>query len=643
MDSERMDDTDDLISLPTDTPIPVGPRRAMPTSMLSSGGEDMMATHRVLKLNVLSGELPADIFGHLFVAGSIATPGRPAFSGEGTVYRIDIAAEGMSLKQTVFKPPCFLADQALQAEQTGGLLGFHDLGLTRLSPLMGVRTVLSNSPIALSDRMIITTDAGRPWEFDPITLELVTPIGKADEWVGAIPAPWVFPLFLTSAHPAEDRSTGEFFTANYANAGAGNPGFTHLIRWHKAGALEHFQIIDDHGDPVVIEQCIHQIALTKNYVILQDSAFVVEMRQMVFDAAQLLMPGMPFRDLFGGSQMRAQRPTTVLYLVPRKALRLRSGGHAEDPTHVRAVRVEIPGESVHFFAQWDDSESLELIIPHTPTLDVSEWVHEGELMVDGSRATSEIAGMQIPCALTQGSIAVHTLDPRTGEMLGARILRNDETWGLALGTHAPGPQDQRLEVLYFNTSGFAPELVPQRVLKTYQDRVDSALMPIKSGRLPRLLAFEIATGKLTSYLCPRGWSMLSPTFVPRRDSTGPRDGYVVCIAHSADSVPRPNGTSGEEVWIFDAADITAGPLCRLGHTELDFAFTVHSTWVPELRPSPKNYRVSVANDLDLTGVARRSFGQLAFWDLFGAAVSGAMQHGAVHDLLRDDVLPYFDH
>ncbi len=636
-----MDDTDEIVLLPTETPIPIGPRRAMPTSMLSTGGEDMMATNRVLELKVLSGALPADIYGHMFIAGSIATPGRPAFSGEGTVYRIDIKAEGMALKQAVFKPPCFLADQALQVDHQGGLLGFHDLGLTRLSPLLGVRTVLSNSPIALGDRMIITTDAGRPWEFDPITLELVTPIGKSDEWLGSIPAPWVFPLFLTSAHPAEDRRTGEFFTANYANAGAGNPGFTHLIRWRKAGTLEHFQIIDEHGDPVVIEQCIHQVALTKNHVIFQDSAFVVEMRQMVFDAAQLLMPGLPIRDLFGGSNMRAQRPTTVLYLIPRKALR-QHGGHAEHPTPVRAIRVEIPGESVHFFAQWDDSETLELIIPHTPTLDVSEWVHQGELMVDGSHAASDIAGMQIPCALTQGSIAVHTINPYTGELLGARILRNEETWGLALGTHAPMPQEQRTEVLYFNTSGFAPELVPQRVLKTYQDRVDAALMPVKTGRPPRLLAFEIASGKLTSYVCPRGWSLLSPTFVPRRNSCGPRDGYIVCLAHSADSVPRPAGTSGEEVWIFDAADITAGPLCRLGHPELDFAFTVHSTWVPELRPSPRNYRVSVANDLDLDGVSHRSFGQLAFWDLFAAAVAGAMQHSAVKQLLATDVLPFFD-
>ena len=629
-----MDDPDDTI--------PAAPARAMPTSMMSSGGEDMMATHRTLELRTLGGELPPDLFGHIFIAGSIANPGRPAFSGEGTIYRVDLEGGAPTLKQSVFRPPCYLLDQAIQHSGRGGLLKFHDLGLTRLSPLLGVRTVLSNSPIALHDRMIITTDAGRPWEFDPVTLELVTPIGQMDEWVGAIPAPWLFPLVLTSAHPAEDEHSGELFTVNYANAGGGNPGFTHLVRWSRGGPLEHFQLIDDNGEPIVIEQCVHQVALTRNHVILQDSAFVVEMRQMAFDAAELLLPGLPIRDLLGGSQMRAQRPTTVLYLIPRHALQPRSGGVATAPATVQARRVEIPGESVHFFVQYDDDEHLELIVPHTPTLDVSEWVHKGEVMLDGSRATEEIAGMQIPCALTRGYLAVHTIDPYNGELLASRMTRSDETWGLALGTHAGNRQRRPIEAVFFNTSGFAPELVPQRVLKTYHDRVDAAMMPIATGKEPRLLDFDVPTGEILSYLCPHGWSLLSPTFVPRRDSTGgPRDGYLVCLAHAADTVPRQPGTSGEEIWIFDAADISIGPICRLGHPELDFAFTVHSSWVPQLRPSPRDYHVAMADDLDVDHVTRRSFGQLAFWDIFSAAVSSAMQHDTIKKLLREQVLPHF--
>jgi len=640
-----MQDSEASDSAPVDAPIPAAPSRGMPTSMLSTGWEDLEAMDRTLELHTLAGTLPTDLCGHLFVAGSVATPGRPSFTGEGTVYRIDFDPGAPSLKQAVFRPPCYVMDQALQTLPTrerSGMLDFHDLGLTRMSPLLGVRSVLSNSPIALRDRMIITTDAGRPWEFDPISLELITPIGKVDEWVGTVPAPWLFPLILTTAHPVEDASTGEFFTVNYANPGMGNPGFTHLVRWHERGALEHFQLIDDDGNPVVIDQSIHQVTITRNHIVLQDSAFVVEVRQLVFDAAQLLLPSLSIHNVLSGSQMRAQRPATVLYLIPRDQLR-RSGGLSADPTPVRATRVEIPGESVHFFAQYDDDDHLEIIIPHTPTLDLSEWIREGEVMLDGSHATEDIVGMQIPCALTPGFIAVHTIDTRTGRLLATRMTRNDQTWGIALGAHAGGSQERPIEVLYFNTSGFAPELIPQRILRAYKDRVNAALLPLAAGKEPRLLAFEVATGEIVSWICPNGWGLMSPTFVPRHSGDGgPRDGYLICLAHAADSVPKTPGSSGEELWIFDAADITKGPICRLGSHKLDFALTVHSAWLPELHPSPRDYQVSTAEDLDLQYVTRRTFGQLAFWDIFSAAISSMMQHDKINKILRDDVLPRFD-
>ncbi|MFY0536674.1 carotenoid oxygenase family protein [Nannocystis pusilla] len=204
--------------------IPQGPSRIMPTSMLSSGAEDLDGHRRELELNVLDGAVPTDIHGHLFIAGSIASLGRPAFTGEGTLYRFDLEADRIRLTQNIMRPPCHYADRA--AANFGELMQFRDIGLSRISPLLGIRTVLSNSPIPLRDRMIVTTDAGRPWEFDPVTLELVTPIGKADEWLGSIPVPWAFPLVLSTAHPAEDEATGELFTVNFSNpAPGGRPGF----------------------------------------------------------------------------------------------------------------------------------------------------------------------------------------------------------------------------------------------------------------------------------------------------------------------------------------------------------------------------------------------------------------------------------
>ena len=619
--------------------IPAAPHREMPDSMISTGVEELHGAPVTRRLQILAGELPVGLGGHLMISGAIADPGRPAFSGEGVLYRVDFASDGADITRAVLRPPCFHADHALRDSDHGALLQFHDLGLTRLSPLLGVRTVLGTAPLALRDRMIVASDTGRPWEFDPCTLELVTPLGRIDEWRGAVPAPWLFPLLLTSAHPAADAATGELFTANFCNPGP-NSEFCRLVRWSGPGALEHFLPVDERGDPVVINQCVHQIGVTRNHVILQDSAFVVEMRQMLADAVDLLLPGAPVEALLP-APVSTHRPTTVLHLIPRAALTPGSGGPVDAPTQVRSLRVELPSESVHFFADFNDDETLTIVVPHTPTLDVSEWIREGERMLDGGRADA-LADLPAPCALTPGTIAVHTLDPGTGRVLATRRTTGEATWGLGLGTPAPAGPDQPLAALFFNTSGFFPELIPQRLLRAYAHRVDVASLPIADGRPPRLLAYELASGQLVSWDCPPGWCILSPCFVPRGGDPHTRSGHVVCLAHAATDVPRPSGTSGEELWIFDAEDIARGPVCRLGRPDLDFAFTIHAAWVPTLQPSPRDYQVSAAQDLDLELLHHQSFGALSFQGAFSAAIGAAFQRDVVTDLLAQHVLPHFE-
>ncbi|MCY1061365.1 carotenoid oxygenase family protein [Nannocystis sp. SCPEA4] len=612
----------------------------MPTSMLSSGAEDIDGLAGHLELKVLDGALPPDIHGHLFVAGSIASLGRPAFTGEGTLYRFDLGPERVRLAQNIMRPPCHYADRA--AANFGELMEFRDIGLSRISPLLGVRTVLSNSPIPLRDRMIVTTDAGRPWEFDPVTLELVTPIGKADEWLGSIPVPWAFPLVLSTAHPAEDETTGELFTVNFCNpAPGGRPGFSHLVRW-TGRQLEHFSLIDRDGEAIQIHQCVHQIQVTRNWVLVQDSAFVVEMRQLALDVLAQVLPVEPLRELLGASTMRTQRPTTVIYAIRRRDLRPRSGGFADHPTPVIAHRIELAGESVHFYADFeDDGDHVRLIVPHTPTLDVSEWIHEGEDLLSGGEAGIEVAGMQIPCALARGRLGIHKVHVPSGRA-ESRYVEGRETWGLALGTYARRGQDTPIEVVYYNTSGFAPELMPARLLTAYAPRVDLAALPLTDGEPPRLLEIDTVNGTMRSYTAPKGWSLLSPNFIPRRG--GPRharDGYVAVLAHASETVPHTHGSTGEEVWLFDAEDITRGPVVRLGHPQLDFAFTIHGSWVPTLTPSRRDYQVDIRGDLDLEYIRTRALGSLAFSEIFNETLGRVMQSDDVDALLLTAVFPKF--
>jgi hypothetical protein len=52
-----------------------------------------------------------------------------------------------------------------------------------------------------------------------------------------------------------------------------------------------------------------------------------------------------------------------------------------------------------------------------------------------------------------------------------------------------------------------------------------------------------------------------------------------------------------EIWIFDAADLKAGPVCKLSHPEMNYAFTIHSAWIEECVSQETTYKVNVEEDL----------------------------------------------
>jgi hypothetical protein len=131
--------------------------------------------------------------------------------------------------------------------------------------------------------------------------------------------------------------------------------------------------------------------------------------------------------------------------------------------------------------------------------------------------------------------------------------------------------------LYWTTFGFDPALLTERFLEAYAMHPDRqvALQDLPDKRLPSQLlrfdadAFEVAD----RFIMPLGFIGLSPTFVPR-DNGGTDEGYILIFVV---------GDSGDEIWVFDSQNLARGPLCRLGHPDLDFAFTLHTTWMPEIQ------------------------------------------------------------
>lgn len=206
-----------------------------------------------IELKTIYGEIPADITGHVFInssSGSVnsAYPypkknpdgtdnkefASPILLGGGFVMRYDFDQERkVMLKARLLKPPAYFADEALKygshkkyPKWEQSFSAFKNLGITRMSFWLGCSDLLSTAitPIRYGndtkDRLVATTDVGRPYEIDPNTLEVKTAIGYIKEYSNGVPGivPWPFPVLQTTAHPAFDPVTKELFSVNYTKS-----------------------------------------------------------------------------------------------------------------------------------------------------------------------------------------------------------------------------------------------------------------------------------------------------------------------------------------------------------------------------------------------------------------------------------------
>jgi carotenoid cleavage dioxygenase-like enzyme len=200
-----------------------------------------------IELNLKKGKIPTDLQGHAFFIAPVGFgnapygDGNPIFNGDGMVYRLDFDRPGaVWLKSRIAKTPCYFADEVTQTDKQYEIFKFQNFGLGRFS-LLGLRNQVNTGFLPIKsfgetiERLLITYDAGRPYEIDTDSLEVITPVGKNKEWQSEIPLSLLprlrlsFPLprfflsfpfspVLTTSHPGFDKQTGEMFTVNYVRS-----------------------------------------------------------------------------------------------------------------------------------------------------------------------------------------------------------------------------------------------------------------------------------------------------------------------------------------------------------------------------------------------------------------------------------------
>ncbi|WP_342381763.1 carotenoid oxygenase family protein [Myxococcus stipitatus] len=615
--------------------VPPGPRPGMPHNAMTSDRTPYMRE----PLKVLAGTLPPDLHGHVYVAGPSVHAGSPALASDGLLLRLDFDGAHATFSSALMKTPSYYAREPINAGETKRgpltryLQEFRDTTLSDVSIAYGAQEAPNTAPFLVEgeNMLLVTTDAGRPWAIHPLTLKAYTPLGYKREWKPAVPAPWAFPLLQSTAHPAfapepavpispekESQQKPRLFFTNHAPKWPLGEGWTQLVTWDTwENRLHHWALMDAATGKPVVTQSLHQIAVTRDYVVLLDSNFPVNFWSI---AAQAALPGMTRVQRFVDRvTSEPSYPQAVFWVVRRSDLRPSPGTLSrDDPPRIPAFRFQSGGGGLHFAARYENPDDvITLVAGHSPSEDLSHTLEEGDLLINGNRAQAYQQGMPTAVPMTRSSLGVHRIDMRRLRIESRLYAHDDFTWGLTVFSNAglingeletnlrlylrevprPPTQDSASDevggvkwgipddelAIYFNSDGFTADMVPEHLYQLYKPIVgDKAGLPIQEGRAASFFKFFVHSGRFEGYVLPTGWFGFAPQFVPsiKLPKVPYWKGYVVALVVSDPTPDLPPNSTGDEVWIFDSENIAKGPICRLGSRNFDVGMTLHTTFLP---------------------------------------------------------------
>ncbi|HVD96833.1 MAG TPA: carotenoid oxygenase family protein [Cytophagaceae bacterium] len=690
-------------------------------------------------LKVKEGKIPEDIYGVIYLtsmcgtlnSGGLPIPrrhpgdsynnpefGTPLLAGDGMMFKIDFNQQGeVNIKTKIAKPPCYYADLATDRINSPKLdkkfqhYGFKNAGMTRACLQLGFRNELSVAVIPFQfegdkhPRMLATFDAGRPWEYNTETLELITPLEEYSRWLKGTPPGLKFPFYIVqnSAHPSFDPRTKEFFTVNYTqkkstgyqiaffflllehrdeirqhlekqasifekirysfqhsgliqeiitdlkilfdkthrheyfhasiknilkkhnvdpdeferqmNGDDDSPNQVFLLKWNgKQEPLKRWRVVDENGDDLVIEECMHQTALTEDYILLSDSSFKFSADLLVNNP----FPDSPSIDRLIRDLLNKKSPMDMkLFMVKRSEL-------TDDATVVHAKQIALPEDCIHFVANYaNPNNEITLYTINNNSVCVSEWIREYDtLKISGDPVYDEIIGLPAVSAMDVNSLSQYIINTDTGGLKRLDCwdtggapghVAGPHTWELCLLTHrdmiSPKHVVEELKDLFVFSAGLNSQRLTTFMYDLFKDTPNKKIPPnevlkyTEAGVKQSLFRLHTDGMKIKdSYMPDFNSEIRSLQFIPRRTPKPgvpeSMDGYIVCIMMVGDN-KKPNQLSMDyerEIWIFEADNLAKGPVCKLTHPELSYAFTLHSAWIEEAKEQESNYHIDIRKD-----------------------------------------------
>lgn len=685
-----------------------------------------------LKLTILKQEgnksfpvesLPDDLSGHVFIAAPLPyEDGSFVLNGDGMIYRLDLTEGKAKLKTRIAKTPCYYADVAIQnqPENYPNDFKFKNGGPSRMSLVLGSRNQLNTAFLKTSEQLFVTFDAGRPYEIDPSSLEILEPVGSTENWKTMFPSSNLFGTYANPAHPVSNSNglKEELFTINYSTGYKGDYkdsiqnivswiknnkqkpinniiiftqlfdvvlkicfaifnilrkaiipilcllidvildkrilsfiknlpqiigslseikeqqidslleqieyGYTKLICYDlKTKNFKSLEMILPDEKPVSPDQTIHQMAITKDYIIFMDIAFKVELSQIFYPfwseslrklkniTIQIIesssnpfslsnnevkknISSVAHEYIYSGLlRFIPPKPYTNLYIISRKLL---SETIEKNEDKIKVQKVTIPREVSHFTADYcNPDDKITLHIAHNNGSDVTEWIRKCDSPVPGKKLRPELAGMLVGTT-DLGSLARYVIDGKSGVVLDERVISDTEfTWSLSVDTHnelcdqSINETDDTVKNIYWMSWGFSWENIPKRIYEFYKN---GKFRHIHHDQLPKdykptqLLRLDTEKMEIVdSFEFPYGHFACTPQFIPSylpcpEDKDPSIHGYIVCVV-LADNSGDPNQPQ-DEFWILHADDFNNKPVYRLSSPHLNLGLAIHSTWLQEI-------------------------------------------------------------
>lgn len=399
-----------------------------------------------------------------------------------------------------------------------------------------------------------------------------------------------------------------FFQFLRACIGIFTDNFLYLVLWDGSGNLQKWQVLHQ-GFPLNIKQSTHQMGLTENYLVLIDTAFKISVEE--------ILPTLPkkreryeplekwLRNFFDHPQLK----DNTVYIIDRRELQ-------PGKKSVHAKKVTIPREAAHFLVDYrNPDDQITLHLAHVCAWDAAEWLTKFDDVrpVDGSKTSALYGAIAGPMDISK--LGCHVINGKTGQFIRQNqdlLMHKDYTWGAAIYAYRERPFPDRLEDIYWSCLGCWADLKTPHIEHLYKDypyreigldELDeittkgqpSTLFRLHIAPLDQVTEDENRLSIPDGYQFPPGHWVVSPQFIPRPGTQGSTDGYIICVVHYDESA-EPQKTNGNELWIFDAADLTSGPKYKLWHEQFNVGFTIHTAWLPHVKKRNASYCIEMRDD-----------------------------------------------